>query len=151
MPKESFKKIVKLFLFLKSDRFEPPTVLNFNSDLDFNFFEVLEIKMTTAFEPTVVIASDYLNTFSNVSIEGCNIVASAFDDDSVVAISSKKKPSLIVVISSKSSGKTVLHLQNNWETKDIPVFVTQSLSVNEIASEIRLNLLLRTNVMSFRR
>jgi hypothetical protein len=102
-----------------------------------------------AFEPTVVIANDYSNTFSNMSIEGCNIVASASDDDSVF-ISSKKKPSLIVVISSKSSGKTVLHLQNNWETKDIPVVVTQSSSVNEITSEIRVQLLLRTNVMSFR-
>jgi hypothetical protein len=31
-------KIVRLFYFEKSDRFETITVLNFNPDLDFNFF-----------------------------------------------------------------------------------------------------------------
>ncbi len=31
-------KIVRLFYFEKSDRFETITVLNFNLDLDFNFF-----------------------------------------------------------------------------------------------------------------
>lgn len=104
------------------------------------------------FEPTVVVVNDYSHTFSNVLIDGCSIISSIFDSDSIIAIASKQKPFLIVIVNSKSSTEITLQLKNNWETKDIPIVATQSsLSVNEITSEIRVNLLLRTNITGFRK
>lgn len=103
------------------------------------------------FEPTVVVVNDYSHTFSNVSIDGCSIISSVFDCESVIAIASKNKPSLIVVINAKSSNEITLQLKNNWETKDIPIVATQSSSLNEMTTEIKVNLLLRTNITGFRK
>jgi PleD family two-component response regulator len=101
------------------------------------------------FEPTVVVVNDYSHTFSDLSIHGCHIISSVFDGDSVIAIASKNKPSLIVLMDSKSSDGVRLQLKNNWETRDIPVIASQSSSISEMTSEIRINILLRTSVSSF--
>lgn len=102
-------------------------------------------------KPAIVVLNDYTNTFSNALSDDFSVISVSGDGESVVNIASKSKPTIILVANLASTNDINQQLRNSWQTRDIPVLVASSTSVKEVVSEIRVTVLLRTSISSFRR